>query len=260
MTNPNTVNVSGDVLAVYQGTAPKTVIGKGPDEKAVNLVLALATGGIGLLARKRVYQALGGDGKRLPMVALSLEEVLEATANNLATFPIGHPQADHVYARHPLHEAKYLHFAGFHREVLTEKTTEAVRLLLALGAKTITAGWESRAGSAGELTLDGEALKGFTGKSGWKSADDGSFALNIEGAGKATRLPRLAWMHHDPVFDTAVDAARAGAEKWEMTLRSDESSKVTMSLGQTLRENMGLNLGGAYQQWDKVTLTCAATF
>lgn len=56
-------------------------------------------------------------------------------------FPAGGPAIGDVYARHPLRRRDYLPYADHHRLVLQEKSIEAARYLLSLGAQDVRIAW-----------------------------------------------------------------------------------------------------------------------
>ena len=58
-------------------------------------------------------------------------------------FPYGHPRVGYVYARHPVDKSRYLLLADLHREILTGRTIEGARLLLALDARDVSTEWVS---------------------------------------------------------------------------------------------------------------------
>jgi len=253
--------VRGDVVVVYEGDKPPAPGGRNQaDRYFVNGTLILLTGGIGWLARHKVWQWIGGDDTRLPIVFVRLDDALAENGSGHAKFPTGHPQSRHVYARHPLHEARYVRYSNLHRQVLTEKINQGVKLLLALGAKEIDATWVTTSGKTGDLNLSPSALDKATGHVGWEAKSDGSFTLHMKGDGMTSRVPKLPWMGHDPAFDTAIDAARSGMSEWSAVFRSEESSTVTASLAATLREAMDLSIGGTYGAWDNVSVKCSASF
>lgn len=64
------------------------------------------------------------------LTILDLETARELIRSGYA-FPFGHPMPGHVYVRHPVERSRFLCFAQFHEQILTEKATEGARLLLA---------------------------------------------------------------------------------------------------------------------------------
>lgn len=254
------VQVPGDVLAIYEGDKPKQVVGSAPPQLAVNIVLAVVGGGVGWFFGDKVYTMLGGDGKTLPIALVSLEDVQTLAAKPHVQFPLGHPQVRQVYARHPLHQAKFLHYAQFHQTIFMEKTTQAVKLLLALGAHKVTAKWSMDGGKKADADLSADLLKEVTGKGGWQRTSDDHFIFNVSGAGRASKLPSLPWRQKDPMFDTVIAAAQAGATHVDMILVSDRHSKVTAELGGSLVNNLKMHIGGSYGSWDRRSLSFSADF
>lgn len=187
------------------------------------------------------------------------------TAHQAATrgiaFPYGHPRSGVVYAQHPADRLRYLTFADFHKQVLTEKAVEGSRLLLALGARDISASWEVSKGKSGGGGVDVSAadLGRVAATAGFSQQKDGHFSVSVKGARAGRRdLPELVW-RGDPSFQLAVDAADSRAQSFDLVVTSNEDSAVNAEVAVPL-EALNLQLGGHYKAWEKVRLILHADF
>ena len=97
---------------------------------------------LGIAGYQVVKRGLEAWGQASESVAIHLVAASEATA---MTFPPGHPKPDVLYVAHPAVPNRYCTTSDFHRMVFEHKFSEAVTLLMALGATSIevhhVAGW-----------------------------------------------------------------------------------------------------------------------
>ncbi len=106
-------------------------------------------------------------------------------------FPSGGPTVGQVYGKHPLRPRDYLPYASYHRLVLHEKSIEAARYLLSLGARDVAIKCEQERGKqakaeAGIVLPDaGDVSLGM----GFGRDDSGNLAIRVTGAGKRRRTP-----------------------------------------------------------------------
>ena len=98
-------------------------------------------------------EAWGRASQSVDIKLISMSEAGEITV------PPGHPKIDVLYVGHPGISDRYSTTADFHRVVFEHKFSEAVRLLMALGATTIevhhVAGWSSEFMGSMTLALPG---------------------------------------------------------------------------------------------------------
>ncbi|GAB5097947.1 hypothetical protein [Caballeronia sp. HLA56] len=67
---------------------------------------------------------------------LNIVQISETDAKRL-TFPLGHPRQGTLYVGHPAKEEVYFAVASFHRLAFEHKFSEAINLLMSLGASEI---------------------------------------------------------------------------------------------------------------------------
>ena len=97
---------------------------------------------LGIAGYEVIRRGLEAWGQASESVDIHLVAESEATA---ITFPPGHPKPDVLYIGHPAVQNRYCTVSDFHRMVFEHKFSEAVSLLMALGATAIevyhVAGW-----------------------------------------------------------------------------------------------------------------------
>ena len=204
------------------------------------------------------------DPGRAPHVALmALGDAKSLVERDLLFFPNGGPSVGQVYGRHPLRRRDYLPYASFHQLVLHEKSIEAARYLLSLGARDVeitchrSTGKEAKA-EAGVMspTIDDVSLT-----MGFGRDDTGKLAIRITGAGRRRRVPDdLIWPHRDPMFKLAHAAAQAGAGTFHFGLKAGESGSVNARAAVKFQKELNLSLGGEYKRWEDLGFTVDATF
>ena len=140
--------------------------GKGGAIGAVGVGAAAVAGGVGLAV---VAVPAGGllawnwRKKRKKKGQVENEGILiiPRKHSGLLTFPPRHPQDNTVYVGHPASDLAYYPAAQFHRTLFEHKASEAVQLLMSLGATRIKI--ESRQGWSGQVAADMGAQFGLTG-------------------------------------------------------------------------------------------------
>ncbi|WP_456881898.1 hypothetical protein [Geodermatophilus sp. SYSU D00779] len=193
---------------------------------------------------------------------MSVEDARRLVQRDLLFFPEGGPSVGHVYARHPLRRRDYVSYAGFHRFLLNEKSVEAARYLLSLGARDIEITWRESIGKSakaeGGIGLPDAEDVSLT--MGFGRDDTGKLAIRITGAGKARPvLDDLIWPDRDPMFKLMRTSADAGAEEFHVGIKTERSASVNASAAVKLRD-LGFSLGGEYKRYEDLAFTVDATF
>lgn len=177
-------------------------------------------------------------------------------------FPFGHPMPGHVYVRHPVERSRFLCFAQFHEQILTEKATEGARLLLALGARDITVEWDTSSGkkAKGEIGVELPELGRIVESVGFSRGRDGRYAIAVRGA-RAGRRPipdDLVW-RGDKAFQLAIEGADSDPETFDMVISSTGQNVVNAEVTAPLKA-VNLKLGGTYRAWENVRFVLHATY
>jgi hypothetical protein len=120
-------------------------------------------------------------------------------------FAPGHPLNKVVYVAHPASSSIYYTAAQFHRLTFEHKFSEAIRLLMALGATEMevehVSGW-SREFSA-RLSVPLATAGVSAGADAGKEESRGSYALytaKLNPRGEATRPDGMVWFPHEPTW------------------------------------------------------------
>ncbi len=232
----------------------------------VNATVSAATGGLGNVVVPLVLLMLKGRRTESapPHAALmAVEDARRLAQRELLFFPEGGPSIGHVYARHPLRRRDYVPYAGFHRLVLNEKSIEAARYLLSLGARDVEIAWREAIGSTAKAEGGGVGLPTAADVSltmGFGRDDTGKLAIRITGAGKTRpQVPDLIWPARDPMFRLIRTTADAGAETFHFGIRTEQSASVNAAAAVKLMD-VGFNLGGEYKRWEDLAFTVDASF
>lgn len=164
-------------------------------------------------------------------------------------FSIGHPEYNTLYAAHPALPSVYYTVASFHRLVFEHKFSEAIRLLMSLGARKITV----------------EHIKGWSKEFSAKIATSLSFGeltANLDHSAKNNRhllfeakfdkkhipfLPDdLIWFSHEPTWQTiATGRLEFGLTEFSLTVSYEDDFGINASLKSRVQKT-SLELGGVF--------------
>jgi hypothetical protein len=146
-------------------------------------------------------------------------------------FPPGHPRFGVLYVAHPTAENVYFPFAQFHRLTFEHKFSEAVNLLMALGATYIEVrhetGWSKEFSSKISIPQADVDVESSTTR---KSSSEILFTANFNGNTTGTLPTNLVWFHHEPTWQQIAD----GRLKYDMK---------DFSLSVKYEDDLGVNLG-----------------
>ena len=140
-------------------------------------------------------------------------QVAASEASELA-FPPGHPKPDVLYIGHPAAPDRYCTPADFHRMVFEHKFSEAVRLLMALGATAIevhhVAGWTEEILGTMALTFGVADLADAAqqAQANSKSREERTLILKASFERDARKEPHLpdhmVWYPHEQLWQTVA--------------------------------------------------------
>lgn len=181
---------------------------------------------------------------------LNVAKVGQTDASRLK-FPPGHPRNGFMYVGHPAMPDVYYTVASFHRMVFEHKFSEAVDLLMHLGATSLrvehSRGWSREFASNMSISLPlkerVEVNAGMT--SGSKSA------VLLEASFKADRAPCLpdnpVWLQHEPTWQSiAKGRLTFGLTDFSLSVTYDDDFGVNAGLKVSAR-NAGIELGGRFE-------------
>lgn len=182
-------------------------------------------------------------------------EVVYATRSDLdrAGFSLpGHPRMRTLYAIHPRDSNLYYPAAQFHRMVFEHKFSEAVRLLVALGATSLVVehkhGWSREV--SGEIKVPVPQEKATVGLGAGGAASASSkilFEASFKGKSPAKVPDDLVWYQHEPLWQ-AVAAGRldGGMDQFSLALRYEDEFDVNAELI-AKAEGAEIEIGGKYE-------------
>lgn len=181
--------------------------------------------------------------------------VSAAEAADYLHFPVRHPRKDVVYISHPIDSRTYIPAADFHRFLFEHKMAEAQRLVISLGAITVSIihveGWDRSAGitigasgpvGPASLPLD----IGAKASREVKNENTTLATMKLSPVG-APRLPdELAWFDHEPLWQAVAHGRlESNLDSFVIDVRSTDDYGVNASL-KTLIAKSGLDLGGNF--------------
>lgn len=167
-------------------------------------------------------------------------------------FPPGHPRDEVLYIAHPAEPSVYFTTAQFHRLTFEHKFSEAIRLLMALGARTINvehqSGWAEEFSANLNATLPkGDAKLAANTESKEKSGAKLLFKATLDGT-TAPKIPTgLVWFPYEPTWKQIAEGRiNYGLRNFSLSLRYEDDFGVNAGLrGSALKA--GLDLGGRFE-------------
>ena len=204
-------------------------------------------------AAQRAIETWGRANQSLPIELVSRSEAKEIA------FPPGHPQVDVLYIGHPGVANIYCPAAEFHRVVFEHKFSEAIRILMALGATRIevqhVVGWSRE--FMGDMAV-GLPQGTASGKVHSGQSQSRTLLLNAEldPSWKKPALPHgLVWYPSEPTWKTVAEGRiEHGLRSYQLSVNYEDDfgvsaeieAKVT-KLKSTLKLGGELRLGGAWK-------------
>jgi hypothetical protein len=219
-------------------------------------------GAAGLIGVAAVAFFLQGGGEEATVLAVHPEKL------DGVRFPMGHPLDRVVYVGHPGIPSRYYLASNFHRLVFEHKLSEAVNLLIALGAEKIdvehVTGWSSEFSTQlSAIIPTSVATKIEMGVGAGRRSSSGTKALlnaNLRGNFKPALPDNLVWYEHEETWQSMANARlHHHLQQFELSLNYDDDFGVNASF-QGLIENVGLNVGGKFQSHETTIWKLKGTF
>jgi hypothetical protein len=223
---------------------------------AANIALAVVgfAGGVGALTGIVQLKDEGkGRSRGLSFLAVSHQE---ASALRL---PPGHPRERVIYVGHPVVPTTYFPAAGFHRLAFEDKFTEAIRILMALGATQLEVehirGWSE--GFAADLSVPLPAAAGIevAGHAGRQRRSGAAllFRASLSGSSEPKLPEKLVWYPHESTWRQVVDGRmHYGLQEFQLSVKYDDDYGIDAGFKVAV-QNMGLELGGKFQEHEATT-------
>ncbi len=183
-------------------------------------------------------------------------------ATHLA-FPPGHPRKGIVYVGHPAMPKVYYAMADFHRVTFEHKFSEAINLLMHLGATSIRV--EHLRGSAREFASRLSAPMGDTDVSGEVGATRQSSAqflyeATLSGTDEPTLPEFQVWYDHEPTWQSiAKGRLQFGLQQFSLNVAYEDDFGVNAGL-EASALGAGFELGGQFQDHAATTWRISGRF
>lgn len=178
-------------------------------------------------------------------------------------FPPGHPCLGTLYALHPAKPSLYYTSAMFHRMAFEHKFSEAVDLLMSLGASSIEVnhvnGW-SREFSASMSV----PIPSVSGKASASEKASEASTLLFKAEFENDREPELpadmVWYAHEPTWNSVASGRmKYGMKEFSLTVAYQDDYGVNAGL-QVKAAKAGLDLGGDFGVHKNTTWTISGKF
>ena len=194
-------------------------------------------------------------------------EILTVTRSDAAglTLPPGHPRETVVYVGNPVEPPLYYTAAQFHVKTFEHKLSEAVRLLMALGATELevehVVGWSSEMSARVQVPIPSHAAEvGADG--GRRSASSAALLVRAEldGTTEPSIPDGLVWYPHEPMWrEVAKGRMRYGLRNFALGVRYDDDFGVNVGF-KLAAAKYGLDLGGEFADHRSTEWRITGTF
>ena len=181
-------------------------------------------------------------------------------------FPPGHPQDGVLYVCHPVVHEIYYPTAQFHRRTFEHKFSEAIKLLMALGATEINV--EHQAGWGSEFSTNLNMPAGRAGEQIGIAADGRSkkqhhllFQTSSEGTSDPLVPDGLVWYPYEPTWQMVADARMqsSGLKCFSLSLQYDDDFGINADL-EAKAGKAGFKLGGNFENHESTIWKIQGSF
>jgi hypothetical protein len=181
---------------------------------------------------------------------MSILAISQTEAQMLA-FPPGHPRRGVLYIGHPAVARIYYTTAQFHRLTFEHKFCEAIRLLMALGAKHIeveqVSGWGADFSARLNVALGPPDGVGMGAKGRRRHDAHLLFVADLRGSATPVVPSDLFWAEHEPTWQQVIDGrTHYGLRDFSLTVTYEDDFGVNADL-KAAAEGASLDLGGAFE-------------
>ncbi|MEK5394288.1 hypothetical protein [Paenibacillus sp. FSL K6-2859] len=167
-------------------------------------------------------------------------------------FPPGHPRFGVLYIAHPAAPNVYFPFAQFHRLTFEHKFSEAVILLMSLGADFLEVhhinGWSKEFSSKMDISIPHVNVGGgFEASSANKSGSEILFTANFIGNASSALPDNLVWFYHEPTWQQIAEGRlKYGMKDFSLSVRYEDDLGVNMGL-KAAATKAKLEIGGRFE-------------
>lgn len=165
--------------------------------------------------------------------------------------PPGHPREKVVYVGHPARPTEYLPVGQFHRHVFEDKVAEAMRLLMGLGAVSISvehiAGWDATSGLDIDVPTIGNIKAGGKVVTTKQTGRRVMLEARLQPGSQPAIQPGLVWYGHEPLWRALAEARLAhGLQSFNLDVRYDDDYGIHAGLKVSVQK-VGLELGADFE-------------
>jgi hypothetical protein len=183
--------------------------------------------------------------------ALRVLRVDMSMASEQLRFPPGHPHEGVVYVGDPVRKDVYYPAADFHRKAFERKFSDAVHLLMALGAIKIEVVYREGWGRDFAGRLEVASLLGRGKSAGSKRSDQESqilFAAELDPSDPV--VPEgLAWLDYEPNWQGVVNGRKQyGLRNFSLILSYRDSFRIDSEFESKIKA-VGLDAGGKVEEF-----------
>ncbi|MEK3686767.1 hypothetical protein [Paenibacillus sp. FSL R10-2736] len=211
-----------------------------------------------------LVEALYKSIKELREKGVNTVPVSQTLSNNLK-FPIGHPRFKVLYVAHPAKSDVYYPFAQFHRFTFEHKFSEAITLLMSLGASYIevehVTGWSKEFSTRLGISIPA-AMTNLESEVSSNTKKDSQllFTANLDPKLEAALPENLVWYHHEPTWQQIADGRlKYGLKDFSLSVRYEDDLGVNTSLKQAAT-NAGLDISGRFEDHESTVWRIAGRF
>jgi len=165
-------------------------------------------------------------------------------------FPPGHPRRKSLYVGHPANPNVYFPFADFHRLMFESKFSEAVILLMSLGAETLNVerleGWGYEMSS--QVVVPIQMEKAGVEVSGKIEKERGlMFSASLQPNHSPVIPDNLVWYNYEPTWKMIVDGrTKYGLKEFSMNVTYKDDFGIGVKLKGEI-EKAGFEIGTNFQ-------------
>ncbi len=180
-------------------------------------------------------------------------------------FPPGHPNERVVYVGHPLDPPVYWPLAHFHRFAFEHKVSEAIQLIMALGATTMTvehvAGWSRDMSARLNIPIpETPASINASASATGKSDSQALFKATLRGSEHPELPDGLIWFPHEPTWQQIANGRlKYGLRDFSLSVNYSDDFGIDASLAAKV-EALELTLGGSFQRHEATVWKIQGTF
>lgn len=238
---------------------------KASREAALNELQRKNTVNWGRIAELAIQAALGTTGDLITTVAkeayaawsrardagIDVVQISKSEASTIM-FPPGHPRDGILYIGHPAKPDVYYTTAEFHRVTFEHKFSEAIRLLMHLGATEIVVehvrGWSRD--FSGNISVPIPSAETTIGANAGGSAGQKEsllFKASLDGTTTPKLPTHLSWFPHEPTWQSIAEARiDFGLRDFALSVTYNDDYGVNAGLKAAISK-AGLDVGGKFE-------------